>query len=399
MTPRPRAPLSADYFSRLSQALHRAGIGEPVLVIDDDRLSDNLKLLTQLLPSPLAYRIVAKSLPSAPLLERVARQCRTDRLMSFNTHMLRQVLEQFPTGDHLMGKPVTLTALDNFYTRLPRRLRAGGQKIHWLADTADRLQALALYAAQKRRPLNIGLEIDIGLHRGGFETNLAPALSLLAQSKWLTLTAIMGYEPHLAKLPNLHNWRRHAQTNSRRAYRSAMAQIDGHLGAGTADRLIRNIGGSGTFRLYRDAQMANEVAAGSVLVKPSDFDLPSLSGFKPASFIATPILKALNTIRLPAHEQATELLGDPEAGQMIFTHGGYWMADPVFPKGLGYHDLYGRSSNQEMMTYRGKPRLTVDDHVFLRPRQSEAVFLQFPNWAIYRKGKIDAVWAPFSPSV
>jgi D-serine deaminase-like pyridoxal phosphate-dependent protein len=38
--------------------------------------------------------------------------------------------------------------------------------------------------------------------------------------------------------------------------------------------------------------------------------------------------------------------------------------------------------------------INVDDFVFLRPTQSEAVFLQFPKLLIYSEGEIKDVWSP-----
>ena len=76
-------PLSASYFQQLQQALTDAGLAEPVLVIDRDRLDTNIAALKAMLPEGMAYRIVAKSLPCAELLEYVAAQTETHRLMSF----------------------------------------------------------------------------------------------------------------------------------------------------------------------------------------------------------------------------------------------------------------------------------------------------------------------------
>jgi D-serine deaminase-like pyridoxal phosphate-dependent protein len=38
--------------------------------------------------------------------------------------------------------------------------------------------------------------------------------------------------------------------------------------------------------------------------------------------------------------------------------------------------------------------IKVDDFVFLRPTQSEAVFLQFPKIAVFSGGQIEDLWAP-----
>ena len=59
-------PLAASYFQQLQTALVQAELAEPVLVIDRDRLDANIDRLKTHLPQGMAYRIVAKSLPSAP---------------------------------------------------------------------------------------------------------------------------------------------------------------------------------------------------------------------------------------------------------------------------------------------------------------------------------------------
>jgi D-serine deaminase-like pyridoxal phosphate-dependent protein len=144
--------------------------------------------------------------------------------------------------------------------------------------------------------------------------------------------------------------------------------------------------------------LANEMAAGSALVKPSDFDTPLLSVFQPASFIATPVLKVTQRLTVPGLEFANGLLGDPKPATCLFTHGGYWMASPVFPKRLEYSPNFGRSSNQDFLT--GPVRLAIqpDDFVFLRPHQSEAVFLQFPRIVVYDGRRICDDWEPLPVS-
>jgi D-serine deaminase-like pyridoxal phosphate-dependent protein len=391
--------LTTSYFQSVAAALHKAGIGEPVLVIDKDLLDQNLAQFRHDLPAKMAYRIVAKSLPGEQLLQRVARKTRTNRLMSFNATMLAQLIRIFPQGDHMLGKPLTMAAVAAFYAGLPRALKAAGQKVHWLADTPSRLRDLDAFAASQKLSLNICLEIDVGLHRGGFEGSVAEALAVVQQSRHLTLTSLLGYEPHLPKLPEIDGWPQKAKQASAARFKQVFDEATTRLGASATRHLIRNMAGSPTFRLYRNLDLANELAAGSVMVKPSDFDQKLLHRYRPACFIATPILKVQSGVRLPAHELAETVLGAPAAGRTLFTHGGYWMADPVYPKGLGYNDLYGRSSNQEMMTAPARASLRPNDFVFLRPRQSEAIMLQFPNWAIYRGGRIVDMWAPLPVSV
>lgn len=89
---------------------------------------------------------------------------------------------------------------------------------------------------------------------------------------------------------------------------------------------------------------------------------------------------------------------NPNLDRSIFIHGGYWKAKPVDPPGLNYNPTYGRSSNQEVLTGGPQTDIQPDDHVFLRPTQSEAVLMQFGDIAIYDKGTIVDMWSPFATS-
>ena len=390
-------PLAASYFQQLQTALARAELAEPVLVIDRDRLDANIDRLKTHLPQGMAYRIVAKSLPSAPLIEHVARRAGTDRLMSFNTNMVEQLIALMPEADQLLGKPIPIVAVQRIFERADASSTSALQhKVQWLIDTPERLEQYEAFAASSGLSLRINLEIDVGLHRGGMEPGnaLATALQLISNSKRLELSGLMGYEPHLTKLPNLAGWPKRAKKGAADRFREALAQVSSVLGAGHCDSMIRNMAGSPTFGLYTDTDLANEIAAGSALVKPSDFDLSILKDFLPASFIATPAIKVSNGVRLPGLEYANRALGKPKSGKTVFLHGGYWKADPVYPGGLKYSNLFGRSSNQEMLVAPKNSSLKVDDFVFLRPTQSEAVFLQFPKIAVFSGGDIVEQWQP-----
>ena len=88
-------------------------------------------------------------------------------------------------------------------------------------------------------------------------------------------------------------------------------------------------------------------------------------------------------------------LWDPNRAQSIFTYGGYWKALPESPRGLKTNSLYGRSTNQELLNGSHTIALRPDDWVFLRPTQSEFVFLQFGDIAVYRDGAIREHWPVF----
>ena len=75
--------------------------------------------------------------------------------------------------------------------------------------------------------------------------------------------------------------------------------------------------------------------------------------------------------------------------------GGYWKAIPESPPGLSYNGLFGRSTNQEMLNGSSSVELSPDDWIFLRPTQSEFVFLQFGDIAVYENGAITERWPVF----
>ena len=166
------------------------------------------------------------------------------------------------------------------------------------------------------------------------------------------------------------------------------------------ERATRNAAGSPTYRLYKDTSIANEISVGSALVKPVDFDTDLLQPFLPASFIATPVIKSLDKTLLPGIEFTSGFARffNPNLDKTVFIYGGHWLAEPVDPPGLSYNGTFGRSSNQEMLNGGKKTDIAPDDFVFLRPTQSEAVFLQFGDIAVYEDGEIVDTWPVFEAS-
>lgn len=384
--------MEAAYVSLVGAALKAAGIAWPVIVIDKARLDENIRQMASALPPGMGLRIVAKSLPSVPLLAHVMAQAGTDRLMTFNTRMLGQLSEAFPAASQLLGKPVPAAAAKACLDAVAPEAAAN---VEWLVDTNERLAQYADLAQGADRSLSINLELDVGLHRGGFcpGADLQAALEEIHAHPRLGLAGFMGYEPHVPSLPKATGWQARALEGAWGDYRRALDQAAAVFGAAHVEAMTRNAGGSPTYRLYNDTGIANEVAAGSGLVKPSGFDLTLLEAMQPAAFIATPALKVQPTIY-----PATEYSGRPakpvapEKALTVFIHGGRWMADPVWPPGLTDEGAPVRSSNQDWLLGPASLAVQPDDFVFLRPRQSEAVFLQFGDLAIYEDGRITQMW-------
>lgn len=388
----PRDP----YFLRLQDALRKIGVVTPTLVVDEARLLANVDALVGHLPRGMGYRVVAKSLPALRLIEKVRQRAHTDRLMTFNLPMLEALSVSDPQADQLLGKPLPVGAAARFLDGArPEAARA----VQWLIDTPERLQQYGALAAGRQAELRVSLEIDVGLHRGGVKpgSEMQAVLQVLRAHPWLRFSGLMGYEPHVAEVPEALGLRARAFEKAQRVYRAAKAQTAAILGPEALAAATFNGAGSPTYRLYRDTSVLNEVSVGSALVKPTHYDTELLAEHQPACFIATPVIKAHDRTEMPLIEVLDGLkhAWDPNYRRTVFIYGGHWLAEPVDPPGLRYNPTFGRSSNQEMLTAGPSLRVEVDDFVFFRPTQSEAVLQRFGDLAVYRDGVIVDRWAPF----
>ena len=397
--PRDKSGPRDPYFLEMQAALVQAGIAVPTLVIDRARLNANIDTLMGHLPAGMGYRIVAKSLPSPGLIDHIRERAGTDRLMTFNLPMLTAFSTSAPDASQLLGKPLPVQAARRYFETLPADRSTAADQVQWLIDTPARLDQYAALASELDRPFRLNVEIDVGLHRGGFDPGpaLQATLDSIRDDPRLSFAGFMGYEPHIPALPTALGWRERALSGAWKTYGEALEQAAGVFGADAMAGLTRNAAGSPTYRYYSDTTIANEISAGSCLVKPSDFDTELLEPHQPASFIAAPVIKSMPTTRMPGLEFAdgARRAWDPNYEKTVFIYGGHWLADPVDPPGLGYNSTFGRSSNQEMLN--GGPDLDIhpDEFVFLRPHQSEAVFLQFGDIAIYEEGEIVGAWPVF----
>ena len=382
------------YFSALSAALRDAGIAHPVMVIDRTRLAANIATVkAAIAPTSHALRVVAKSLPSPKLLDEIMNGVGTPRAMVFNGATLEQVGAARPAADLLLGKPLPAAEVAAFVKRHAADENPAAHP-QFLADSSTRLQQLIDIARANQRPIRVNFEIDVGLHRGGFATDqdLADAVALAQTEKLIVPSGLMGYDPQVVKVP----FQGQALAAVHKRYEASRAVLQQKLQTDPRG-LTFNTAGSPTYRLHLDDTNANELAVGSAFVKPGDFEIPTLSAPVPAAFIATPVIKSAGQTRIPGLEFLAPLLNfyDRNSARAFFIYGGHWMAKPISPPGLEYSAIFGRSSNQEMLTGSTKVQLQQDDNVFLRPDQSEAILLQFGDLVIYENGKITDAWPTF----
>lgn len=403
--PRPHAGAHDRYFLDLQSALRRARLMRPTLVIDRARLAHNLRQLQAHLPANKHYRIVTKSLPSLPLIRSVRSATGTDRLMVFHQPFLNLVAAQMPDAKLLLGKPMPIEAAERFYLHLQPGPFDPATQLEWLVDTPQRLaeyRDLAwARAAEGLAPMRINLELDIGLHRGGWRSarSVAEAVRAITEEPAMRWSGFMGYEAHVSKMPGVLGGPREALAEAMAIYDQCVGAAREVVGDGFDEpALTLNAGGSSTYQLYDESAPCNELAMGSGLVMPTDFDVPTLADHEPASYIATPVLKALDKTEISGLEKLSGLFEawDPNTARAFYIYGGYWRADTVSPQGLQRNPIWGHSTNQELLNGSEQVQLAVGDHIFLRPHQSEFVFLQFGDIAVYDRGEIAATWPVFT---
>jgi D-serine deaminase-like pyridoxal phosphate-dependent protein len=380
----------APYFAGLQAALKRAGVAQPTLVVDRQRLAANIETVRrQLAPSGLSLRVVSKSLPAPALLDAVLAGTGSDRLMVFNGVMLDEIAQRHPGMDVLTGRPLPAAQVADFVGRHANR-DAPAARPQWLADSPRRLAQYAEIARAAQAPLKVNLEIDVGLHRGGLPdlAALATAIDLVKAEPLLRITGLMGYDPQVAGAASPEAEAALVQ----RRYAAAVKLLAEQLG--DVSQLTLNSAGSPTYALHLAGSAANEVSIGSAFVKPAHFDLATLKPLQPAAFIAQPVLKVMDPAVFPRREGLGEAYRqlDPNSARGFFLYGGYGDARPVSPPGVRFSPIWG---GRGMLGGSAKVVLDQDDFVFMRPTESEGVFLQFGDIAVYDGAEIAAWWPTF----
>lgn len=391
-----------DYFARLNRELREHGPMRPVMLIDLDRLDHNVDVVMQSVRRTGKHlRLVEKSLPSPQLLDYIAKRAGTRRMMSFHQPFLNHDAERFADADLLLGKPLPVRSAQEFYTN-HRGPFDPSRQLQWLLDTPERLQQYLALAKALGTRLRINIELDVGLHRGGVadHASLGQMLTLIgANPQHLEFAGFMGYDPFVGMgVPGILG-------SSEELFAKVMTLYDGFVDYARTQHptlwrpdLTLNTAGSPSYRMHEHERTSSEVSVGSALVKPTHYDLPSLVDHQPAAFIATPVLKSIGAVRMPALDDKSALFSwwDPNQRETFFVYGGNWMAETESPRGLQFNGLYGRSSNQEMVNGSHAVGLGVDDQVFLRPTQSESILLQFGDLLAVREGRIVEQWPVYS---
>ncbi|CAM2899238.1 D-serine deaminase, pyridoxal phosphate-dependent [Pseudomonas gessardii] len=392
----------SEYFRQLNQQLKAHGPMRPVLLIDLDRLDHNIDIVMQSVQRAGKHlRLVEKSLPAPGLLAYIAKRAGTQRLMSFHQPFLNHDARVFPDADILLGKPLPVRSAELFYQGHQGPFDPARQ-LQWLLDTPQRLQQYLALAQGLGTRLRINIELDVGLHRGGISDNagLGQMLGLIsAHPQHLEFAGFMGYDPFVGMgVPGILGSPQALFDKVMQRYNGFVDFTCQQFAPLWRDGLTLNTAGSPSYRMHEQERLSSEVSVGTAMLKPTHYDLPSLSEHVPAAYIATPVLKSTGVVNIPALDDKSRLLSwwDRNQRATFFIYGGHWLADFESPSGLQSNGLYGRSSNQEMVNGSPGVGLDVDDQVFLRPSQTESVLLQFGDLLAVRGASIVERWPVYT---
>ncbi len=390
-----------EYFQQLNQTLKNHQRAIPCLCIDLNGLDENIARLISNFNKNAAFRIVVKSLPSFELIQYISEQANTQNFMVFHQPFLTELAARLhENADILLGKPMPVKTAHFFYDNLPEQTNGFNpyRQIQWLVDTKLRIHQYIELAQKTGQKLRLNLELDIGLHRGGFGNinQLKAALQIIeTHQDEVEFSGFMGYDPHVVKLPSIIRSKEKALRLANDFYDTCKMLVQKDFPALWHEKLTFNGAGSPTINLHKAADSPlNDISAGSCLVMPTTFDIPTLQGYQQTCYIATPVLKKFEGTTIPALEGMKNILNlvNSNHRQSFFIYGGFWKADYCYPKGTRQNSLFGVSTNQTMLNVPNSAELEVDDFVFLRPHQSEFVFLQFGEILAIRNDKIEETW-------
>ena len=385
------------YFQQLGRDLTAAGFGTPQILIDLDRLDANADSIAGEIGRD-RYRIVEKSLPSLDLLDYIRKRTGSDRFLVLHLPFLPALLQAIPAADVLVGKVQPVAAVSRFFAEIAEAERAQvAARVRFLVESRARLDELAALAGALSLTLQVGVEIDVGLHRSGVrrpEDLPAVLAGFMAHAGAIRFAGMLGYDGHIPFAPVAAGTEKGALYAAYRAmassYQSFVDVLKAQFPSLWRDGLVLNSGGSATYPLHHGG-VINDVAAGGGMLRPTSYPNYVIDALKPALFIAAPVLSHYDKVELPFFAKIGGSLFDGQ--QAISIYGGGWPAVFVWPTGVSLAPLatdpegWNLVPNQTLLVAPASPPINLDEWVFQVPRLADAIF-QFEEIRLVRGGRL-----------
>ena len=394
----PKPPLGSGGATMTLAALARfareQGAGHPLLVLDLAALDQNVRTVVDFAAGQgWGVRPALKSFRSPALISYLLNRLPQPRGLVFDLREVDPILAQAPRNTDLMtGYPPTFGELADFLAAKPPK----GQRKHRLrilVDSVPLIEHLARLARTSRRrlPLEVAIELDVGMGRGGIgdRDELRACLDVLrAERERLRLTAVLGYDGH-ATLRGDAEYRRLVATQAMESYRGHLAALS-ELGKGLYDEggLIRNGPGSSNYRNWAGGP-ANEVGCGSAFLYAG-----YLNGGYDTDGLAPALTMAGAVRRITSDHPSAPALGiaQPGATEMeIIVQGVGAAGEVVHPAGAREDQASG--GGDALIVPKGSVEL--GDYVLYRPTQTEVGILRFHELVVVREGRVLRRWPVF----
>lgn len=403
---------SSTYFDGLSGQLDARTVGTPVVLVDLDRLEENVRAIASGI-RPHAFRIVEKSLPSIDLLRhvtQVAEQEGAEHFLVLHLPLLGPLLDAFPGADVLVGKTHLPGAIERFLRDRASPADAA-RRVTFLVDGPDRLAGLVALAGALGVRLRLAIELDVGLRRSGLRepADLAPMLATFQSSpSAVELVGLLGYDGHVAHSPTasaagvIEAW---SEATSK--FQEFVDVLVGQFSGLVTDDFLFHSGGSSTYPLYSDPTRptpVNDVATGGGVLRPGEYPDYFLGDLSPAFFVAAPALRVYRSPdappEIPFFDAATNarLFGGRTG---VTVYGGGWASYFSYPS-MGPVPLSGGGGsgcswvpNQGLATVAADVDIEDGDWIYYHPVSSDVLF-QFERIHLVREGVLQPeTWAAY----
>ncbi len=376
------------------------GRSMPLALVDLDALDRNVAaIVSTVRGADKTIRLASKSVRHEGLLRRIleAGAPTLRGLMCYSAREAAWLASRGVCDDLFVAYPtVDASALDAAAREVAR-----GARVRFAVDAREHLDALDAAGQRAKVRLEAVVDVDVSyrpfgdrVHVGVRRSPLRDAaevgrLARLARSlEHARITGLMGYEAHVAGLPDRSPGGPPAlaiRALKRAAMPAAIAmRAASHaalLAEGASIDLV-NGGGTGSLRATAADPIVTELTAGSGFVCSHLFDGYDSIALEPAAFFA------LEVARVPDRDHITCAMGGYIASG---APGRDRLPVPHRPRGLRYVDLEGAGEVQTPLIVRDAERAPrIGDPVVFRHAKAGELAERFEQYLLVRRGEIVA---------
>ncbi|MEA2272988.1 MAG: hypothetical protein QOI98_1696 [Solirubrobacteraceae bacterium] len=381
--------------AELAAVADRIGDGDPLALIDLAAVDRNIATITGFAASRgWAARPALKAFRCPELSRYVLERLPQPRGMVFDLGEVDELVRIGPANlDLLMGWAPTPAELATFLAKAPPVRRP--HRVRLLVESVDSARELARLSASTRRalPLDVALDLDSGMGRGGIDSKAemkAMLDALRGAGDRLRLGAVVCYDGQTS-LVSPGPARRVIVEQARIWLRRALGWLH-ELGADLlGDRpLIVNGPGSVSFRKWPAGSEITEISPGNAFVFPSALDGFDTEGLSSAIVLCAPVSRVTSDSPSVPLTQTT-LPGS--AKEEILVKSGAWtaisaIATAVWPDGIS-SDTASGGLNAYVVPKGSRKR---GEHILLRPVESWFAIDGFDALHAVRERQLVRTW-------